>query len=90
MANASVIIDPKELREFTSQLKQFNAELNNSSTRLQSRFRRLGETWRDPAYAKFAQEFEQTVRLLNQFQRTSDEVIPRLLQLADRVESVHR
>ncbi len=90
MPSGPVILDPKELRLFASQLKQFNGDLAASSARLQAQFRRLGDTWRDPAYAKFAQEFEQTMRNLQSFQRTSDEVIPRLLDTARRAEEVHR
>lgn len=90
MPNGPVIIDPKDLRLFANQLKQFNSELNTSSTRLQAQFRQLGDTWRDPAYAKFAQEFEQTMRNLQHFRQIADEVIPRLLETARRAEDVHR
>ena len=90
MPSGPVILDPKELRQFAGQLKQFNGDLAASSARLQAQFRRLGETWRDPAYAKFAQEFEQTMKDLQRFQRASDEVIPRLLDTARRAEEVHR
>jgi WXG100 family type VII secretion target len=85
-----VIIDPKDLRQFAAQLKQFNTELSSSSKRLSGQFRQLGETWRDPAYQKFAAEFEQTMRNLARFQQTSEEVIPMLLKKAERAEDVHR
>jgi hypothetical protein len=48
MSRGPVIIDPKALRQFASQLKQFNSELTGNSTRLHAQFRQLGETWRDP------------------------------------------
>jgi len=87
MSSRIVKINSGDVRLFASQLKQFNADLANSSTRLQAQFRRLGETWQDPGYAKFAQEFEQTMRSLRQFREKSDEVIPRLLKLADHIDS---
>ena len=90
MPTGPVIIDPKELRLFANQLKQFNSDLNTGSSRLQAQFRQLGDTWRDPAYAKFAQEFEQTMRNLQRFRQVADEVIPRLLKTADRADEVHR
>ena len=90
MPSGPVIIDPKELRLFVNQLKQFNSELLTSSTRIQAQFRQLGDTWRDPAYAKFAQEFEQTMRNLQRFRQVADEVIPKLLHTAERAEDVHR
>ena len=52
MPSGSVIIDSQELRNFVSQLKQANNELTSTSRRLDAHFRRLGKTWRDPAYAK--------------------------------------
>lgn len=90
MTSGPIIIDPQELRKFVDQLQRFNDELNTSSARLQSQFRQLGDTWLDPAYAKFAQEFEQTMKNLYLFRLTADEVIPRLLQTADRADDVHR
>jgi len=45
----------------------------------------LGETWRDQEHQKFAQEFEQTVRVLEQFIRTSEQHSPFLLKKAQRL-----
>ena len=90
MPSGSVIIDSRELRNFVSQLKQANNELANTSRRLEAHFRRLGETWRDPAYAKFAREFQQTMNNLRRFRQASEEVAPQLLRTAERAESVHR
>lgn len=86
MSGRIVRIDSRDLREFTALLKQFNSDLNNNSARLQAQFRRLGQTWQDPQYAKFAQEFERTMRNLQQFQQQSDEVMPRLLNLANHID----
>ena len=90
MSGGPVNLVPQDLRTFASQLKQFNSDLAGSSARLQAQFRRLGETWRDPAYAKFAQEFEQTMKNLQRFRQTSDEVVPRLPHTAQKAEEVHR
>jgi hypothetical protein len=46
---------------------------------------RLGGTWRDQEHQKFAQEYQQTMRVLNQFQRSSDQQIPFLLRKARRL-----
>ncbi len=43
------------------------------------------ETWRDQEHQKFAQEFEQTVRVLEQFIRTSEQHSPFLLKKAQRL-----
>lgn len=90
MSAESVILDPKELRLFASRLKQFNITLSQSSQQLHAQFKQLGETWRDPAYAKFAQQFQETMRNLQAFERVADETVPRLLKTAEKAESVHR
>jgi hypothetical protein len=54
-------------------------------SRLQGQFANLGETWRDQEHQKFAQEFEQTMRVLHQFTRSADQQIPFLLRKAQRL-----
>ena len=87
MSSGIVRVNSRDVRQFASQLKQFNGDLAASSARLQAQFRRLGETWQDPQYAKFAQEFDQTMRNLERFRQSSEEVIPRLARLADHVDA---
>lgn len=89
MSNGSVIIESGALRQFAAQLRQFNSQLDGSSKRLHAQFRQLGETWRDPAYQKFAQEFDLLMRNLKRFNGVSEQVIPMLLKKADRVDAVH-
>ncbi len=79
------IADPEDLERFARELKQFNDQLHDSLVRLQGQFARLGDTWRDQEHQKFAQEFEQTVRVLHHFMRTSDQHIPFLLRKAQRL-----
>ena len=66
------IASPEDLERFAHELKQFNAQLSDAMGRLSGQFTRLGDTWRDQEHAKFAQEFEQTVRVLHHFQRSSE------------------
>lgn len=80
-----VIAEPEELERFANDLKQFNAQLAESMARLNAQFGRLGETWRDQEHARFAQEFQQTVRVLHHFMRSSDEQIPFLRRKAQRL-----
>lgn len=77
-----VIAQPEDMERFASELKQFNEQLEQSMRRLQGQFGRLGETWRDQDQQKFAREFEQTMRVLQQFQRTANEQIPFLQKKA--------
>jgi uncharacterized protein YukE len=82
-----VRINSGDVRLFASQLKEFNSNLASGSARLRAQFQRLGETWQDPQYATFAQEFGQTMENLRRFQHISDDVVPRLLRLAEHIDS---
>ena len=79
------IADPEALERFARELKQFNDQLENNMRRLKSQFNRLGETWRDQEHQKFAREFEQTMRVLLQFQRASEQHIPLLMKKAQKL-----
>lgn len=71
-------VNPAELEQFARNLKAFANQLRDSTSQLQGQFGRLGDTWRDQQHAKFAQEFEQTMRLLHHFIRSADDQAPRL------------
>jgi uncharacterized protein YukE len=79
------IASPEELERFAHELKQFNAQLRDGMSRLQGQFASLGDTWRDQEHQKFAQEFEQTMRVIHRFMQVSDQHIPFLLRKAQRV-----
>jgi len=79
------IASPEELERFARELKQFNAQLRDSMGRLHGQFNGLGETWRDQEHQKFAQEFQQTVRVLHQFMRSADQQVPFLQKKAQRL-----
>ena len=79
------IASPEDLERFAHELKQFNAQLRDSMSRLQGQFSRLGDTWRDQEHQKFAQEFEQTMRVIHRLIQVSDQHIPFLLRKAQRV-----
>jgi len=77
---------PEDIRQFAGALHQFDAELQERITRLQAQFHRLGDTWRDQEHARFAREFEQTMRILHRFIQTAEEHIPFLLRKAQKLE----
>ena len=82
---AQAIASPEDLEKFAHELKQFNGQLAESMKRLQGQFVRVGDTWRDQEHARYAQEFEQTMRILQQFSRSSEQQIPFLLKKAQRL-----
>jgi uncharacterized protein YukE len=84
--SSQAIVNPEDLERFARELKQFNAQLRDSAVRLQGEFHRLGDTWRDQERYKFAQEFEQTMRVIHRVLRVADLHIPFLLRKAQRVQ----
>jgi uncharacterized FlaG/YvyC family protein len=51
-----------------------------------SRLNTLQQTWRDQEQQKFAEEFEQTIKVLQRLLKASEEHIPFLLRKADRID----
>jgi uncharacterized protein YukE len=84
------IVDPAALRNFAATLKRFTGDLKSSTSNLKAQFNRLGDTWRDQEHARFAQEFEQTMRVLDRFIQVSEQHIPFLLRKAQRAEDYLR
>ena len=89
MTGQGVNLDPDALEDFARQLGEFNSNLAEEIRRLTSLYKRLGETWRDPAYQKFVQEFEQTINNLRRFQKTAEETAPKLKKTAILARHVH-
>lgn len=79
------VANPEDMERFAAQLKHFSGELAGSMHSLQGGFSRLGDTWRDQEQQKFAQEFEETMRVLQHFIRSSEQQIPFLQRKAQRL-----
>ena len=83
---SKAVVDPNELRRFANDLKRFNESLGNQMSVLHGRLVGLGQSWRDQEHNKFAEEFEQTMKVLNRFVEAANKHIPFLLRKAERVE----
>ena len=83
---AQAIVDPIELRRFSSNLKRFNAEMQIGLASLHGQLVSLGDTWRDQEQEKFRGEFEQSLNNHERFLEVSDEFIKFLLRKAERIE----
>ena len=80
------IVDPDEVRRFAQNLKQFNTELRDRMNALHGQLQNLGDTWRDQEHDKFAEEFTQTMRVIEGFVEAADLHIPFLMRKAERIE----
>lgn len=83
---AQAIIDPEQVRRFAEELQRFKSDLQSRLTSLQARFTGLSESWQDQEQARFAEEFQQTVKALRHFVELSDQHVPYLLRKAQRIE----
>jgi uncharacterized protein YukE len=83
---SQAIMDPAEVRRFAEELKRFNLDLQNRMASLQARFAALGDTWQDQEHAKFADEFQQTLKAFKRFAEVSSQHAPYLLRKAQRIE----
>ena len=83
---AKAIVDPGELRKFAQDLKRFNDDLQHQLKILHGRLTALSQTWRDQEQTKFAEEFEDTMRVIVRFTDASNQHIPFLLRKAERAE----
>ncbi len=83
---AKAVVDPTELRRFAQDLKRFNNELQNQMKLMHTRMSTLAQSWRDQEQVKFAEEFEETMRVLLRFTEASENHIPFLVRKAERIE----
>lgn len=70
MAKANV--NPEELRRFASELNRFNGELDSLMGRIHMKMVNLEKSWQDNEQKKFAEEFNQTMKVLTRFLETSN------------------
>ena len=68
--------DPDRIDQFATELTRFNAEVNTALSRLQGQFRTLGDTWNDVEHRRYAEQFQQSVRMIRQFLQDSEQHIP--------------
>jgi uncharacterized protein YukE len=79
-------VDPAELRRFAQDLSRFNNELQALVSGLHARMRNLENTWRDQEQRKFAEAFEQTVKVFGGFLEASHQHVSFLGKKAALIE----
>jgi len=79
-------VDPAELRRFAQNLRQFHNDLQSRMAVLNGQLDNLGSTWRDREHDKFAEEFRQTMQVVQRFLQASEQHVPFLLRKAEKIE----
>ncbi len=83
---AGAIVEPDQLRQFAAMLKRYTQQVRESTTGLQQAQARLAETWRDQEHRKFAEEFDEQIKLVNKLLESSEKHIPYLLKKAEIID----
>jgi uncharacterized protein YukE len=83
---ARVVGDPAELRRFARDLNRFSQELEELTSALRGRLNALSKVWRDQEQAKFAEQFEQTMKVLGRFVESSAHHSSMLVRKATSLE----
>lgn len=87
---AKAVVDPDELARFIAALKRFNDSTKTELATVSRQFKRLGETWQDEEQARFAESFEQMVRVVARFLDESDRQVPLLTRKAEAIRDYLR
>jgi uncharacterized protein YukE len=83
---AQAIVDPEQLRQFAAMLKRYSQQVRDSSTTLTQSLSRLSDSWRDQEHRKFADEFEEQMKLVNKLLEMTDKHVPYLVKKAEIIE----
>lgn len=75
--------DPEEIRNFSNRLEHYLNTVDEETSRLNSAFARLGESWNDPQRASFEETYRQLIRSLQIFKKNASEQIPHLRKMAN-------
>ena len=84
MAKANV--DPEELMQFAKALARYHQTVGDLTKELRGKMRRLEASWQDQEQAKFAEQFEQTVKSLSKFGEAAEEHVRLLTAKARYIE----
>lgn len=60
-------IDVAELERFVGKLVEFNRKLEENTYQINGQFQELGQSWRDPEYQKFSENWMGTFNSINRY-----------------------
>jgi uncharacterized protein YukE len=80
------VVDPDDLRHFARKLKKFNGELRDRLVSLSRDMSALSATWRDQEHKRFADEFEEHLKMIARFLERSERHVPYLIRKADQID----
>lgn len=83
---AQVFTDPEELVAFANRLAGASQVIQQERNRISMMLKRLGSSWRDEEYRKFDAAFAVVQKVLDEFVKEVERVIPHLHQDAEDIK----
>lgn len=83
---AQVFTDPEELEAFADRLSMARQVIQQERVRIASMLKRLGSSWRDEEYRKFEAAFTAVQKVLDEFTKEVERVVPHLHQDAQDIK----
>ncbi len=83
---AGAVVDPDQLRQFAAMLKRYGQQLRESTASLVQAEARLSESWKDQEHRKFAEEFDDQVKMVSKLLEASEKHVPYLLKKAEIID----
>ena len=80
---AQAIGDPEEIRNFSNVLESYLNTVEEETSRLNSAFEQLGESWQDQQRASFEETYSQLINALQIFKENASEQIHHLRTMAE-------
>lgn len=80
------VVDPDELRQFALKLRKFNTDLRDRLVSLTNDMAALSSTWRDQEHKRFAEQFDEHIKLMARFLELSERHVPYLARKADQID----
>ena len=79
-------VDPSELRRFAQDLSRFNNDIAALLGSVNAKMRALESSWRDQEQRKFAEAFDQTMKMMSNFLDLSSQHVSFLGKKATLIE----
>lgn len=85
-----VYVNPKNLEEFSLQLKTFSATVDKDTDRLLSALGTLGHSWQDASYDQFEAHVRRLAQTLLSFCGEAEKFSAHLAKKAKEAEQIHQ
>lgn len=80
------IVNPEELRKFSTQVKNFSGEMQKNLTAIKGRMNELNGSWKDQENGKFTEKFNQSLAPIMKVMQEMETYSQFLVKKAEPIE----